>query len=186
MPRPSQTYLEKLHRPESCRSNRRTGSYTDLSSSTLPHSRPRTASQHNLASTDIATPRPRTAVWKSSSHSDLSNKTDRSHQLSTQPLSRSFSNNDLLRPRSSLRRERSNTHLINGFYQVFYTEFVFMIERKLFQKPSDDLNEQFYNHGPYYQNPEQSPYSSDFPRVFKSDAASFFNGKVYTIREPPK
>jgi len=173
-PRPSQNDLEKLHRPESCRSNRRTGSYTNLSYSDLPPSRPKTASHNSLASIDISSSRPKTAVWKSVSHSDVSNigSVEKRPQSSRHipSIARSFSNNDLLRPRSSLRRERSNTHLINGFYQ----------------RPSNDLNEQFYNHGPYFKNPDQSPFTSDFPRVFKSDASSFFNGKVYTIKEPSK
>ena len=50
----------------------------------------------------------------------VSSNTDIRPTSSSSTLARSFSNNDLLRPRSSLRRERSNTHLINGFYQVIH------------------------------------------------------------------
>ena len=64
----------------------------------------------------------------------------------------------------------SNTHLINGFYK----------------EPSNANTDQFYRHGPYYTNPDSSPYMADGPRVYKSDRHSFFNGKVFTIRDVPK
>ena len=72
--------------------------------------------------------------------------------------------------RSSLRRSMSNTHLINGFYR----------------EPNNSNTEQFYRHGPYYENPDKSPYLADGPRIYKSDRHSFFNGKVFTIRDVPK
>lgn len=64
----------------------------------------------------------------------------------------------------------SNTHLINGFYK----------------EPSNANTDQFYRHGPFYANPDNSPYMTDGPRVYKSDRHSFFNGKVFTIRDVPK
>ena len=114
--RPSQKALEKLHRPESCRSNRRTGSFTHLEYSDIPTNRPKTASQNNLTDMDFTTTRPKTASWKTKSNSDIS-KSDITMQTHG-PLRRAISSTDVLRPRSSLRRERSNTHLINGFYHV--------------------------------------------------------------------
>ena len=62
-----------------------------------------------------------TGVRKSVSQNDLeSRRPHTSIQRRKPALERSFSNNDLLRPRSSLRREHSNTHLINGFYKVIH------------------------------------------------------------------
>ena len=59
--------------------------------------------------------------------------------------------------------------MINGFY-----------------KSPDENTNKFYAHGPYYQNPENSPYIADGPRLYKSDRHSFFNGKVFTVRDVPK
>ena len=70
--------------------------------------------------------------------------------------------------RSSLRRTMSNTHLINGFYA-----------------PHSEID-RYYAHGPYYENPDKSPYVADGPRIYKSDRHSFFNGKVFTVRDTPK
>ena len=72
--------------------------------------------------------------------------------------------------RSSLRRTMSNTHLINGFYD----------------SSSNSRTNNYYAHGPYYQQPESSPYRCDGPRVYKSDRHSFFNGKIFTVRDIPK
>ena len=73
-------------------------------------------------------------------------------------------------PRSSLRRTMSNTHLINGFYAA----------------PDSARIAQYYAHGPYYECPDRSPYVADGPRIYKSDRHSFFNGKVFTVRDVPK
>ena len=62
----------------------------------------------------------------------------------------------------------SNTHLINGFYA-----------------PHSEID-RYYAHGPYYENPDKSPYVADGPRIYKSDRHSFFNGKVFTVRDTPK
>ena len=72
--------------------------------------------------------------------------------------------------RSSLRRTMSNTHLINGFYD----------------SQSNSQTNNYYAHGPYYQNPENSPFVADGPRIYKSDRNSFFNGKIFTVRDTPK
>ena len=64
----------------------------------------------------------------------------------------------------------SNTHLINGFYD---------------SKNNENTNN-FYAHGPYYENPDRSPYRVDGPRIYKSDRHSFFNGKIFTVRDIPK
>ena len=84
--------------------------------SDIPMSRPKTASQNNLADIEFNSSRPKTASWKTKSNSDVS-KSDETMQTHG-PLRRVISSTDVLRPRSSLRREGSNTHLINGFYQV--------------------------------------------------------------------
>ena len=77
---------------------------------------------------------------------------------------------DCCPPRSSLRRTMSNTHLINGFYAA----------------PDSARIAQYYAHGPYYECPDRSPYVADGPRIYKSDRHSFFNGKVFTVRDVPK
>merc|ERR1712080_553270 len=66
--------------------------------------------------------------------------------------------------------EYNNTHRINGFYQA-----------------PDDLADQFYSHGSWYKNPEESPFAGgSAPRYFKSDLYSFFNGQHHTVRQPER
>ena len=164
--RPTQSSLVALHRPESCRSQRRLSGWYGEGRSAFSNplsSRPSSSLSRSASHNDVS--RPSSSLLTSSSHDRTVTNSGRPRYYQTlSPL------NLQVMSRSSLRRTMSNTHLINGFYD---------------SKNNGETNN-YYLHGPYYENPDTSPYRADGPRIYKSDRHSFFNGKIFTVRDIPK
>jgi len=165
-PRPSNDALMKLHRPSSCKPTRRTNSSLSGELPAPVVSSPWASGSGQPPSR--STSRPTSSLRRAASTNDLSRP---SSSLPT--MGRSSSSSNLSRPRSSLRREYNNTHRINGFYQA-----------------PDNLADEYYSHGSWYKNPEESPFAGlnggTGKRFFKSDVYSFFNGQHHTVRQPER